>query len=68
MSVRKAYMKDIQFRQVRKQSAVNNTLDKRDRIRHSATFCDQADRLSSQLQTDFRNQNIAEFISQNDIL
>ena len=65
MSIRKIYMKNIQFRQIRKQA---NTLNKKDRTEHSAIFCDQTDRFLNQLQTDFRNQNIAEFIFQNNIL
>ena len=40
-------MKDIQFEQIRKQSAVNNILDKKDRIRHSATSHDQTDKSSN---------------------
>ena len=68
MSVRKAYMKNIQSEWIRKQSAVDNVLDKKDRTECLMTFCDWADRLSSWLQTDLENQNIAEFISQNNIL
>ena len=49
-------------------SLENNTLDKRDKTECSATSHDQADRSSNQLQTDFRNQNIAEFIFQNNTL
>ena len=66
--VRKTYMKDIQFRQIRKQSAINNVLDKKNKIRYSIIFYDQANKLLSWLQTNFKNQNIAEFIFQNDIL
>ena len=40
MSVRKTYMIDIQFRQIRKWSTVNNILDKKNRIRCSTTFHD----------------------------
>ena len=47
MSVRKTYMKNIQFKQIRKQSAVNNTLNKRNKTEHSAILYDQADKLSS---------------------
>ena len=47
MSVRKAYMKDIQFRQIRKQSAVNNALNKRNKIRCSTISYDQANKLLS---------------------
>ena len=61
-------MKNIQFRQIRKQSAVNNTLNKKNRIEHSATFHDLKNKLLNQLQTNFKNQNIAEFIFQNNIL
>ena len=68
MSVRKTYMKNIQFEQIREQSVVNNALDKRNKIEHLMIFHDQADRLLNWLQTDFKNQNIAEFIFQNDIL
>ena len=38
MSVRKTYMKNIQFKQIRKQSAINNILNKKNRIRYSAIF------------------------------
>ena len=47
MLIKKIYMKDIQFEQIRKQSAVNNALNKKNRIRHSTIFHDQANRLLS---------------------
>ena len=68
MLARKIYMKDIQSEWVRKHSVVNNILNKKNRIECSAISCDWADRFSSQLWADHENQNIAEFISQNDIL
>ena len=68
MSARESYMKNIQIERVRKCSIVDNILDKKDRMRHSATLCDQADRFLNWLQADLENQNIAEFMSQNDIL
>ena len=40
MSVKKAYMKNIQFRQIRKQSAVNNILNKKNKIEYLIIFYD----------------------------
>jgi len=35
MSIRKTYMKNIQFEQIKKRSIVNNVLDKKNKIRCS---------------------------------
>ena len=58
-------MKNIQSEQIKKQS---DTLNKKNKTEYSAIFHDQANKFSNQLQTNFENQNIAEFISQNNIL
>jgi hypothetical protein len=65
---RKTYMKNIQFEQVRKHSIVDNVLDKKNKTEHSTILCDQADKFLNQLWADFRDQNIAEFMFQNNIL